>query len=177
MTVLKRLLVGPLIAMAAFMGWAQATEGHDHDSLHAHEHGRVVFQLAADKKQLLVELQGPMESFVGFEQAPQTAEQKKAWQASEQLWAQAQGTIFQLGEVSCQEQESQFQRDQHGKGHAEVKASKLWLCPVDLKGKKLRVRWPQAWKRMKTIVLRAVLSGNKAKTNTYEHGEKITLEL
>ena len=58
--------------------------GHEHSHDHAshqhgaHEHGVVDLRVALDGGTLLIELDGAMDNFVGFEHAPRTDEQKHA---------------------------------------------------------------------------------------------------
>ena len=45
-------------------------------SLKSHVNGHVKLSVAVDKKQVFVELEGPAESFLGFEHKPKTAKEK-----------------------------------------------------------------------------------------------------
>ena len=51
-------------------------------ALKSHVHGHVKLSVVVDNKQAFIELEGPAESFLGFEHRPKTAKEKASWKKS-----------------------------------------------------------------------------------------------
>jgi hypothetical protein len=107
---------------------------------HAHEHGKVVLELALDGPQLTIELEAPLDSLLGFERAPRTdAERKAAAQVLARL-RQPGGAVPLLAPdpaAQCQWVSATVQAPaletpaagaSGGDGHADVVASYQFTC-------------------------------------------------
>ena len=87
---IKRLLVLFMFLICTSI-WAQAKSGHhdhhgDKKALGAHEHGAIKLEMAVTGKTIEIDLDGPAEAFIGFEYAPTTEKEKKAFNDAESLW-------------------------------------------------------------------------------------------
>jgi hypothetical protein len=69
-----------------FRTWANS-------NLNAHEHGHIKLSIAVEDKKLNIELDGPAESFIGFEYLPVTKTEKLKYQSAKNLWEK---NLFQL---------------------------------------------------------------------------------
>lgn len=65
-------------------------------SLSAHLHGHVELNVAADEKTLFVEVHSPSQSFLGFEQKPQSDQQKTLWASVKNQWEKQTLEMFQI---------------------------------------------------------------------------------
>lgn len=65
-------------------------------SLSAHLHGHVKLNVAADGKTLFVEVHSPSQSFLGFEQKPQSNQQKSLWTSFTNQWEKKTLELFQI---------------------------------------------------------------------------------
>jgi hypothetical protein len=65
-------------------------------SLSAHLHGHVELNVAADEKTLFVEVHSPSQSFLGFEQKPQSDQQKTLWASVKNQWEKQTLELFQI---------------------------------------------------------------------------------
>ena len=66
------------------------------NSLSAHLHGHVKLNVAADGKTFFVEINSPSQSFLGFEQRPQTDQQKSIWTSVKNQWEKTISELFQI---------------------------------------------------------------------------------
>jgi hypothetical protein len=83
-------LMPPSAMLALLLAWPAAADKQDHhgnpQSQGAHEHGIARLNLVMHDDTLMLELQSPAANIVGFEHAPQTAEQRQqVAQAQQQL--------------------------------------------------------------------------------------------
>jgi len=100
-------------------------------SLSAHLHGHVKLNMAADGKTLFVEVHSPSQSFLGFEQKPQTDQQKSIWNAVKNQWENKISELFQIDssleckvskahmEMHFEEKEEHHHHDEANKIHKE----------------------------------------------------------
>lgn len=120
---------------------AQHTHAHTHSHTHAHTHGVVALDVAVDADTLIVRLEAPLDSLVGFERAPRTpAERQRADAAVDTLKAghallrvdpaagctpgavQLESEALGLGEKKSQG------RDPHPGEHADLDATYTFKC-------------------------------------------------
>ena len=100
-------------------------------SLSAHLHGHVKLNVAADRKTLFVEVHSPSQSFLGFEQRPQTDQQKNIWTSVKNQWEKKISELFQIDpSLECKvtkahigmhfdEEEDHHHHDEANKTHKE----------------------------------------------------------
>jgi len=67
-------------ALVAALGLGLAALAASHAAEHAHAHGVVRLNVAIEAGAIALQLEAPLDSLVGFEHAPRTAEQKQAVQ-------------------------------------------------------------------------------------------------
>ena len=82
------LIFGALIVSAPF--------AYGKKALKSHVHGHVKLSVVVDKKQAFIELEGPAESFLGFEHRPKTAKEKASWKKLKSIWNNKTGDMFSI---------------------------------------------------------------------------------
>lgn len=114
-----------LVAMAASAG--------EH-SLGAHEHGAVKLALAVEKNMMEIDLDGPSETFIGFEHAPKTDKEKAILNGTKNQWEKKLLTLISLPEaLGCQISEASLGLVIEGV-HADLEAKAKITCAKDLAG-------------------------------------------
>ena len=100
-------------------------------SLSAHLHGHVKLNVAADGKKLFLEVHTPSQSLLGFEQRPQTDQQKNIWTSVKNQWEKKISELFQIDpSLECKvtkahigmhfdEEEHHHHHDEANKAHKE----------------------------------------------------------
>ena len=82
------LILGTLLLSAPF--------AYGKKTLKSHVHGHVKLSVVVDKKQAFIELEGPAESFLGFEHRPKTAKEKASWKNLQSIWKNKIGDMFSI---------------------------------------------------------------------------------
>jgi hypothetical protein len=121
--------VAVLLLAASVSADDHYAHGHQHGSTAAHVHGEAELNLVVHGQQLLVEFISPLENLLGFEHAPQTAEQKQAYRDLQQRLTDYR-SLFTLFDAECvqteQHRDAPF-TDEHA-GHAEWHGEYHLLC-------------------------------------------------
>ena len=82
------LILGTLLLSAPF--------AYGKKTLKSHVHGHVKLSVVVDKKQAFIELEGPAESFLGFEHRPKTAKEKASWKNLQSIWKNKINDMFSI---------------------------------------------------------------------------------
>ncbi|CZF81393.1 hypothetical protein GCE9029_02581 [Grimontia celer] len=113
-----------LSAIALGVTSAASAENHEFRQHDAHQHGVVEWHIAQDGDELLAEITAPGSDVVGFEHAPENAEQKAAIEKAVAALAKP-GALFAINaEAGCELEAQQVSHtlgeddhDDHGHGH------------------------------------------------------------
>lgn len=167
-----------LALCALLLSTAIWAEHHEHEKgLHAHEHGSIKLDIAVEGKTIEVGIDGPAESFLGFEHAPKTDKEKKTFESARDLWAKDLLTkIFILDKkLGCTSSEVKFeqeiedhkdQKDEKGKKeagiHSDIEASAKIICTQDLKGQSLTIALKKQYPHIKKLTIDVVASETKS---------------
>ncbi|MCP4915091.1 MAG: DUF2796 domain-containing protein [Oligoflexia bacterium] len=120
-------------------------------SLGKHVHGSIGLDIATDKKQILIMLKGPSDSFLGFEYKAKTKEEKEKLNKVKNLLTKKVTSLFGKEIESCKAKSPQFKQTFQGKGHSEVQLETYVECPDSVKGKTMEVQLISKFPRMETI--------------------------
>lgn len=137
-------------------------------SLHAHEHGSIRLETAVEGKTVNFSVDGPSESFLGFEYLPKTVKDKKVFEYAKNLWTKNFLNLISFERsVQCKITESSFEQkfDEHDKkneSHSDIEASSKLNCNRDLKGIKIIVNMKKYFKNIKKLKMDII--GNETKT-------------
>ena len=152
------------------------TFAHEHHSkgLCAHEHGAIKLEIAVEGKTIEIDLDGPAESFIGFEYKPTTEKEKKTFNDAESLWTKDLLTkLFVLDKkLGCMSSEVTFkQENEEDKSkdakkesgiHSEIEAKAKITCAQDLKGQKVLVSVKKHYPHIRKLTLDLVGSETKS---------------
>lgn len=117
------------LAVASVNADEHHVHGHQHGSIAAHVHGEAELNIVVDGLDVLVEFISPLENLLGFEHAPETAEQQQAFDDLQQHLMDYRA-LFTLTNAQCE------QTDQHSDNpfaeahttHAEWQGEYLLHC-------------------------------------------------
>jgi|GEM_PF-794828 len=149
-------------------------------SLHAHEHGSIVLETSVEGKVATFSVDGPAESFLGFEYAPKSNKEKKVFNDVKNLWTNkffelvsfdktfgctlSEGKFEQLLEEEHKEEKDHkdHKKDKEEGIHSDIEASIKVTCSKDLKGAKVVVQLKKHFKHIKKLKMELV--GNEIKS-------------
>lgn len=150
-------------------------DGHKHHNLSAHEHGAVKLAFAIEGKTVDIELEGPSESFLGFEHKPTSAEDKKVLNSASELWNKDLLTkvIMFPSNLNCLIDYSKFiqnfEESTETKGkksaeHSEIEATaKLTCSGGTLKGSDVKIGIKDKFPKIKKLKLE-IIDADKTKS-------------
>lgn len=167
-------------------------QNHDHKHHHGkkHSHGEVKLEMAVEKNTLEFEIEGPAESFLGFEHAPTSDKEKKIFEETKALLTTSLLTkiiVFQ-NNLTCTldkiEFEQEFDEDsqtkskdkkhKHSGQHSEIKVEGKITCPENLETKNVEVALKEQFKKIKVLEIE-VMSAQVKKISSKVNKEIITL--
>lgn len=131
-------------------------------SLDAHVHGYVNLDIAVDKKELLIMLKTPAESFLGFEYKAKTLKEKQKLEEVRKSWLK--DLKVNLGEVAlknCTQKDSKWKQVFMGENHSQIEAEAYFSCKKLLSGKTLLISFKRDYKRIQKINLQVILDNGK----------------
>lgn len=141
-------------------------------SLHAHEHGAIKVGMAVEKNTVEIDIDGPAESFLGFEYAPKTAKEKKVFSDLETKWTKNLDSLISFDKkLNCQVTEANFTQVIEAKKadakketgvHSEIEATAKLVCAHDLNGSEVSVALRKSFKHIKKLSVEII--GNESKT-------------
>jgi hypothetical protein len=141
---------------------------------HAHQHGRMVLDVAADAQSITLTLESPLDSFLGFERAPRTdAERKRVadmiarLRAADQLFqpdpigactlskVEVTSPVLGLGDKR-KEAHSQGRGEKEGHSHdghehADIDVDIVFTCAKATEARFIDVKLFDAYKRIRTV--------------------------
>lgn len=167
-----------LILSALLLSSVALARDHHHKhgkGIGAHEHGAIKLEMAVEGKTIEIDLDGPAESFLGFEYKPVTVEEKKVFSAAESLWKKDLLTkLFVLDKkLGCKSSEVSFKQDidedekpakrTHDRDsrkasgiHSDVEAKAKIICAKDLKGQTIVVSVKKNYPHIKKLSIELV---------------------
>ncbi len=167
------LAVGALVVAPA----VKANTGH-----RAHVHGVASMSLSLDATELLIELELPLDTLVGFERAPRTpAEREAAAAVLTRLRETAQA--FRLWpEGACRVQEAAVQAPvlegaaAPREGHADAKVQVRWQCNAGTPPQRLDVLLFGSFKRLERVNVQMVLPQGQRKAVVRRAAPELSLQ-
>ena len=130
-------------------------------NLGSHEHGSAKISLSYENNAAEIELEAPADSIIGFEHAPKTDKEKKAFENAKGLWQNLLSDLVVFPkELNCKITESEFKQelsdDKHEKNsHSEIEASATITCEKNITGD-IAVMFRKQFKKMKNVKLEVV---------------------
>lgn len=171
-----------LLLSALLLSSVALADHHHGKGVGAHEHGAIKLEMAVEGKTIELDLDGPAESFFGFEYIPHTAKEKKAFNDAQSLWTKDLLTkLFVLDKkLGCTSSEVSFKQEideeetkealKHLKlgqksesgTHSDVEAKAKIICAQDLKGQTVVVSIKKNYPHIKKLSIDLVGSEVKS---------------
>lgn len=160
------------IVTLALMMFMKVTAGEH--SLESHEHGAIKVGMAVEKNKIIIDIDGPSESFLGFEYAPKTQKEKKTFSDLEAQWTKNLESLIAFDpKLKCLTSETSFKQviDQkvskaaskkEAGVHSEIEASAVVTCAQDLSGSDVTISLRKVFKHIKKLSVEIV--GNETKS-------------
>lgn len=160
-----------LVLSTLLLSSVAMADHHHGKGVGAHEHGAIKLEMAVEGKTIELDLDGPAESFIGFEYTPATAKEKKTFSDAEALWTKDLLTkLFVLDKkLGCTASEVSFkqeideeetkeaqknlklgQKSESG-FHSDVEATAKIICKQDLAGKTVVVSVKKHYPHIKRL--------------------------
>lgn len=154
-------LAGLLISFSAYAD--KHEHKHGHKSLSAHEHGTCELAMAFEGKKVSIELSGPSESFLGFEHAPKSKEEKLAMDRALALWNVELPTklIMFDNKLGCTKESSSFEQTAHEGEHSEVMAKAVYNCTGSFAGTDVKIGIKDKFPKVKKLKLEVIAEKTK----------------
>lgn len=131
-------------------------------ALHAHEHGSIILETAVEGNSATFSVDGPAESFLGFENKAKTAKEKKEFADVKNLWTNKFFDLVSFDKnLACKLSEGKFEQEIEG-NHSDIQASIKVICSKDLKGAKIVINLKKHFKHIKKLKMDLV--GNETKS-------------
>ena len=170
----------------------RAEDKSDHHSHHghakglgAHEHGAIKLEIAVTDKMIEIDLDGPSESFIGFEYTPTSEKEKKIFKDAESLWTKELLTkLFVLDKsLGCTSSAVSFKQEinkntsndkkKNSGIHSEIEAKATITCNQNLSGKSIFVSVKMYYPGIKKLSIDII--GNKTMSIKAKATEEIKL--
>lgn len=108
-------------------------------ALGAHEHGAVKLAIAVEKNSMDLDLDGPSDSFIGFEHAAKTDKEKALYNSTKNIWEKKLLTLITpSAALGCKILEATFSQVIEG-SHADIEAKAKVICSKDLAGNEVQI--------------------------------------
>lgn len=121
-------------------------------NLSAHVHGSVHLDMATDKKQLLVMLKSPSESFVGFEYKAKTKEENEKVAQVKDDWTNR--LIDHIGKEAlkdCKISSSTWKQKFESKTHSSILGEAYIDCQKKVAGRELKITFQSQYPKIQVI--------------------------
>jgi hypothetical protein len=135
-------------------------------ALGAHEHGSIKLGFAVEKNTVEISLDGPAESFIGFEYIPHTDKEKTVFNNAKNLWEK---NILELitfdKKLNCKITDSNFKQviDQKETSvHSDIEAQAKITCTGSLSGSEVHVSLKKHFKNIKKITAEILSTETKS---------------
>ena len=145
-----------LFLFTALAANLRAEKSHKH--LSAHVHGEVKLDISANKQDILIEMESPAESFLGFEHKPKTPKEKSMVAKVKEDWSARLPARFSLSD--CKILKSHWRQKFSGKHHSAIIAGAHVRCPKPLVGRVLNISLKKDYPAIDAIHLRLVGENN-----------------
>ena len=137
-------------------------------NLNAHVHGVVNLDVAYEKNELLIMLQSPSESFLGFEYKPKTNDELKKLNSIKNTWNTK--VLSLLGKdvlKDCKISKSTLEQKFSGENHSTIFAESYINCKKPLAGRNLEVRLKESYNKIQSVKLQLIRNDGTVVSEEY----------
>jgi hypothetical protein len=118
---------------------ASASSFSGEHALGAHEHGSIKLEMAIEKNVVDLSIDGPAESFMGFEYIPKTKKDLATFKKAHGLWTKNLLTLISFDEkLKCKVTEVSFKQVVE-EAHSDIEANAKVTCAQPVSGTKVRI--------------------------------------
>lgn len=146
------------------------------ESLHSHEHGSIKLGMAVEKNTVDIDMDGPAESFLGFEYAPKSKKEKKIFADAEAKWTKQLDSLITFDKkLNCKVLETGFKQiteekeAEHSKKdskesgvHSEIEATAKFQCAANLSGSDVTISLRKAFGHIKKLSVEVISGATKS---------------
>ncbi|OUM03624.1 metal ABC transporter substrate-binding protein [Variovorax sp. JS1663] len=155
----------------AFIGLAATLPPAASAQARAHVHGQIKLDIAVDGPTVVIEMESPLDNFVGFEHAPKTDAEKKAaddavaqLRAADQLFKIDPAANCKLGPVNLRSAALGLGKAEAGtEGHADLDGSFAFNCTKATEAKFIELGLFSAFKGLRQIDAQIVTPDGQSK--------------
>jgi len=123
-------------------------------ALHAHEHGAIKVGMAIENSTIEIDMDGPAESFLGFEYAPKTDKEKKLLSELKLQWTKNLDSFIGFDKkLGCKVTEANFEQiiEKVGDSHSGIEATAKLSCAQKPNGSTVTVSLKKMFKNIKKL--------------------------
>lgn len=139
------------IILVIFGAISISTHAGEH-ALGAHVHGVLKLEMAVEKNVADIDIDGPAESFIGFEHAPKSDKEKKLLNDTKVLWEK---NIFELvafdKKLNCKITQSTLNQVMEEGSHSDIEAKAKITCVGNLAGSEVQIFLRKKFKNIKKL--------------------------
>lgn len=134
-----------------------------HTSLGAHEHGTVKMAMAIEGRKVEIDMDGPSESFLGFEHIAQSKNDLLALKRAKELWnVEILSKLVMLdSKLNCKIDSASFEQTKPEGEHSEIEATAQFTCATDLKGSDMKIGLKDKFPKIKKLKLEIIGAQSK----------------
>ncbi len=149
-------------------------------SLGAHEHGSIKIGLAIENNTAEIDIDGPAESFVGFEYSPKTTKEKKIFTDAQNQWVKNFNSLITFDKkLNCRVLEASFEQELEAKEahktenkeagvHSDIEAHAKINCKTPIAGSLLTISLKKTFKNIKKLSVEIIGTETKSIEITQE---------
>jgi hypothetical protein len=127
-------------------------------ALGAHEHGSIKIGMAVEKNIVEIDIDGPSESFLGFEYKAKTAKEKKILSDFENRWEKNLDSLISFDKkLNCKIVDVNFKQEIEGT-HSDIEAKAKLQCAANVSGTEVQISLKKVFKNIKKLSVE-VISG------------------
>jgi hypothetical protein len=156
---------------------------HGH-GLGAHEHGSIKVGIAIEGNTAEIDIDGPAESFLGFEYAPKTSKEKKVFTEAQIRWTKNLESMIAFDkQLNCKVTQASFEQEEeiekvktdkasHSKTkdsskkesgiHSDIEAKAKVSCKSNISGSQLTVSLKKIFKNIKKLSVEVIGTETKS---------------
>ena len=154
-------------------------------SLHAHEHGAIKVGMAVEKNTVEIDIDGPAQSFLGFEYIPKTNKEKKLLSDLEGQWTKHLDSLIAFDKkLNCKVTEASFKQvideketkeaslklgsNKEAGVHSDIEAKAKISCIGEVSGSAVTISLRKSFKNIKKLLVEVISNETKSVEITKE---------
>ncbi|NOT79970.1 MAG: DUF2796 domain-containing protein [Bacteriovoracaceae bacterium] len=166
-----------MIALVSLLISSNSFSNEHGHSLGSHEHGSIQVGIAIEGSSAEIDIDGPAESFLGFEYAPKTSKEKKIFKDFQTKWTQNLESMIAFDkQLNCKVTEASFEQEvekeevesktkanekKESGVHSDIEAKAKITCAKNISGSMLTISLKKVFKNIKKLTVEVVGADTK----------------